>query len=475
QRSGIFLNGLVSHLILTQLNNRKAHKQTATESCCSKGLAEHSEGENPASGDVHEFKTSGCHCQQRVFNQILVMTILFSLISFSAPTRGDGTVRKTRRKRSSWLFPGTLWCGTGSRARRYDQLGMFERADVCCREHDHCQHSIPALSVSYGVFNHHFFTVSHCNCDQRFRQCLKRMNDSVSSMIGYTFFSVLQVPCFELQHVKRCTEMYWWGMCKRAKEAPYAVFQKSRPFDKSDSQHKHTHVGITSSEEQHLTKIKRVESERKSSKAKPRCEPRDPPRGDTFHRRRKTGKRCRTQKNLEEVSSLKESTESGAPTRSMPKKNGPSKRKTHGLKKESRAMKKTNRKRTKIVTYCKKITFLSFFFFPENHLKCESLKHLDDCKFKIFPLQGKHNLHNKDFKTIIYFCHLILVVLHLVFRCSGGFIKAFHLLEALKKAEEKSKAEMGFSASERKRRIPVRLYKRCMRLQKEFEKMSELG
>uniref|UniRef100_A0A8C7WTG5 Phospholipase A2-like central domain-containing protein n=1 Tax=Oryzias sinensis TaxID=183150 RepID=A0A8C7WTG5_9TELE len=80
--------------------------------------------------------------------------------------------------------------------------GMFERADVCCREHDHCQHSISALSVSYGVFNHHFFTVSHCNCDQRFRQCLKRMNDSVSSMIGYTFFSVLQVPCFELQHVK---------------------------------------------------------------------------------------------------------------------------------------------------------------------------------------------------------------------------------------------------------------------------------
>lgn len=93
-----------------------------------------------------------------------------------------------------------------------------------------------------------------------------------------------------------------------------------------------------------MTKIKRVGSERKSSKAKPRCEPRDPPRGDTFYRRRKTGKRCRTQKNLEEVSSLQESTESGAPTRSMPKKNGPSKRKTHRLKKESRAMKKSRRK-----------------------------------------------------------------------------------------------------------------------------------
>uniref|UniRef100_H2M928 phospholipase A2 n=1 Tax=Oryzias latipes TaxID=8090 RepID=H2M928_ORYLA len=253
---------------------------------------------------------------------------------FSAPPRGDGTVRKTRRKRS-WLFPGTLWCGTGSRARGYDQLGMFERADVCCREHDHCQHSIPALSVSYGVFNHHFFTVSHCNCDQRFRQCLKRMNDSVSSMIGYTFFSVLQVPCFD-------------------------------------------------SEEQHLTKIKRVGSERKSSKAKPRCEPRDPPRGDTFYRRRKTGKRCRTQKNLEEVSSLQESTESGAPTRSI-------------------EIFKLTEKEQKLELTVKKSNCFLFFFFPENHLKCESLKHLDDCKFKISPLQGKHNLHNKDFKTV-YHC-----------------------------------------------------------------------
>uniref|UniRef100_A0A3P9K754 phospholipase A2 n=1 Tax=Oryzias latipes TaxID=8090 RepID=A0A3P9K754_ORYLA len=240
---------------------------------------------------------------------------------FSAPTRGDGTVRKTRRKRSSWLFPGTLWCGTGSRARRYDQLGMFERADVCCREHDHCQHSIPALSVSYGVFNHHFFTVSHCNCDQRFRQCLKRMNDSVSSMIGYTFFSVLQVPCFELQHVKR------------------------------------------------------------------------------------------------------------SPTRSMPKKNGPSKRKTHGLKKESRAMKKSQRKDLNGLTSNSNLN--ASFTTPSTaapltqqlkfnvdstitvknttkSLKSQkenrNLKHLDDCKFKIFPLQGKHNLHNKDFKTV-YHCN----------------------------------------------------------------------
>lgn len=69
----------------------------------------------------------------------------------------------------------------------------------------------------------------------------------------------------------------------------------------------------------------------------------------------------------------------------------------------------------------KKSNCFLFFFFPENHLKCESLKHLDDCKFKISPLQGKHNLHNKDFKTV-YHCDctsrwdnstLTCIILHL--------------------------------------------------------------
>lgn len=44
--------------------------------------------------------------------------------SYSAPrrTRRDGTEGKVRRKRG-WIFPGTLWCGTGSKAAGYDQLG----------------------------------------------------------------------------------------------------------------------------------------------------------------------------------------------------------------------------------------------------------------------------------------------------------------------------------------------------------------
>lgn len=64
--------------------------------------------------------------------------------------------RKVMRKCAGHLFQIFLSC-----------TGMFESADRCCREHDHCQHNIPAFTVNYGVFNPKFFTVSHCDCDQR--------------------------------------------------------------------------------------------------------------------------------------------------------------------------------------------------------------------------------------------------------------------------------------------------------------------
>uniref|UniRef100_A0A8C7LRC8 phospholipase A2 n=1 Tax=Oncorhynchus mykiss TaxID=8022 RepID=A0A8C7LRC8_ONCMY len=112
---------------------------------------------------------------------------------------------KSRRKRA-WVFPGTLWCGTGSKAIDYKQLGMFERADGCCREHDHCSNTIPSFTVNYGVFNPNFFTISHCDCDKRFRQCLQRVNDTISNMVGFSFFNLLKMPCFEFTPRSQCTE-----------------------------------------------------------------------------------------------------------------------------------------------------------------------------------------------------------------------------------------------------------------------------
>ncbi|XP_037832894.1 group 3 secretory phospholipase A2-like isoform X2 [Kryptolebias marmoratus] len=216
-----------------------------------------------------------------------------------APTRAPELTERAEgrgRRKRSWMFPGTLWCGSGSKAVGYEQLGMFERADRCCREHDHCSRIIPAFTVNYGVFNPNFYTVSHCECDQRFRQCLLDMNDSISSMVGYSFFSILKVPCFELKQMKRCTQMYWWGMCKVAKKAPYAVFKSPLPYNSSEVSGQYVQTdsrNLTNGGEERLTESHTLSPQRKPSKTEQACGVRDPPRGDTFHHRTK-GRGCKS-------------------------------------------------------------------------------------------------------------------------------------------------------------------------------------
>ncbi len=46
-------------------------EQAGTEDGCSRGLAEHHQGWNPASGDVYALQTSGCNWLQRICNQVL--------------------------------------------------------------------------------------------------------------------------------------------------------------------------------------------------------------------------------------------------------------------------------------------------------------------------------------------------------------------------------------------------------------------
>ncbi len=50
---------------------KMAQEQAGTEDGCSRGLAEHHQGWNPASGDVYAFQTSDCNWLQRTCNQVL--------------------------------------------------------------------------------------------------------------------------------------------------------------------------------------------------------------------------------------------------------------------------------------------------------------------------------------------------------------------------------------------------------------------
>ncbi|NXS24701.1 PA2G3 phospholipase, partial [Mystacornis crossleyi] len=126
--------------------------------------------------------------------------------------------------------------------------GLFRGPDRCCREHDQCWAQITALQFNYGIRNYRLHTVSHCDCDARwargrgergqrvawgappsspvpacrFRRCLLAINDTVSNIIGVTFFNLLEVPCFVLEESEECVQWHWWGGCERYGVVPLA-------------------------------------------------------------------------------------------------------------------------------------------------------------------------------------------------------------------------------------------------------------
>ncbi|XP_015273648.1 PREDICTED: group 3 secretory phospholipase A2 [Gekko japonicus] len=89
--------------------------------------------------------------------------------------------------------------------------GVFQGPDVCCREHDQCEAQIHGLEYKYGMRNYRLHTISHCDCDARFRQCLMTLNDTISNFIGISFFNLLEVPCFVLEESEECVEWHWWS------------------------------------------------------------------------------------------------------------------------------------------------------------------------------------------------------------------------------------------------------------------------
>ncbi|XP_072325650.1 uncharacterized protein proca1 [Scyliorhinus torazame] len=141
---------------------------------------------------------------------------------------GETVLRRTKR---GFTYPGTLWCGAGNNADSYDHLGEFSETDKCCREHDHCEHVIYPFAYSYGHRNFRLHTLSHCDCDTELKQCLRRVNDASSRIVGQAFFNVLEVPCFDLVVEEQCVERYWYGWCKKYDRVRVAVPRESGLYD----------------------------------------------------------------------------------------------------------------------------------------------------------------------------------------------------------------------------------------------------
>ncbi|KAG8232074.1 hypothetical protein J437_LFUL011621, partial [Ladona fulva] len=84
-----------------------------------------------------------------------------------SPPSPNRQKRSTYPKQKPFVAPGTYWCGAGTSARSYNDLGGHGSADRCCRNHDHCPALIPGFETRHGLLNARPFTISHCGCDER--------------------------------------------------------------------------------------------------------------------------------------------------------------------------------------------------------------------------------------------------------------------------------------------------------------------
>ncbi|KAF5308867.1 hypothetical protein FQR65_LT00567 [Abscondita terminalis] len=129
--------------------------------------------------------------------RFILATFLCLVWAEAILVEGDKKHLSNLRYMLKLIYPGTVWCGDGDRARSYNDVGLFKDTDRCCRNHDMCGDNIPAGETKHGLKNNGFFTKSHCSCDEEFYDCLKNANSIVSHKIGFTYFSVLTPYCFK--------------------------------------------------------------------------------------------------------------------------------------------------------------------------------------------------------------------------------------------------------------------------------------
>jgi len=147
---------------------------------------------------------------------------------YQMPSSGRPSYNSKRRtKRAAFIYPGTKWCGTGNVAGGMDDLGENAATDKCCRSHDLCPVTISGFERNYGLLNYRFHTLSHCHCDDIFRNCLKNVDTSISNMVGDLFFNVIKIKCFEFEAEAQCTNRSYFGACMKYEDKFIASIKPS--------------------------------------------------------------------------------------------------------------------------------------------------------------------------------------------------------------------------------------------------------
>ncbi|XP_064610895.1 phospholipase A2 hemilipin-like [Liolophura sinensis] len=116
-----------------------------------------------------------------------------------------------RHKRSpEIIFPGTKWCGAGTAATNYDDLGVNQETDKCCRTHDHCPVNLESgeHSEELGLTNNYPYTISDCKCEEEFKQCLQNVGSVSANTLEIFYFNTLRLPCIKKGFPEKCSGIW---------------------------------------------------------------------------------------------------------------------------------------------------------------------------------------------------------------------------------------------------------------------------
>ncbi|XP_064486328.1 phospholipase A2 hemilipin-like isoform X2 [Ornithodoros turicata] len=139
-------------------------------------------------------------------------------ISLAACSNLHGTSGRGRSAaEKTWvIYPGTKWCGDGNVAENDDDLGESQGTDSCCRNHDRAPDKILARATKHGIVNSRNYTISHCDDDWKFFNCLKDEGSEASREVGHLYFDILAPVCFARAPPYECKEYYTsaQGVCR---------------------------------------------------------------------------------------------------------------------------------------------------------------------------------------------------------------------------------------------------------------------
>lgn len=89
----------------------------------------------------------------------------------------------------------------------YDDLSVFLRTENCCKQHEACVLTMDGKGSKYELVNEGLLPRYHCECETKFRQCLKEAKNALANKLGFTYFTFFGPQCFRAEYpVINCTK-----------------------------------------------------------------------------------------------------------------------------------------------------------------------------------------------------------------------------------------------------------------------------